>query len=173
MSSIPQSKTELVSAINTIFPKLIADYELIDESRARIQELEGNVKGSKISVADTVAYLIGWGQLVLKWFNRKSQGLPVDFPETGYNWTQLGLLAVSFHRQYNNWAYCDLLTELKSTTEKIVDLITKLSNKELYESPWYEKWTLGRMIQLNTCSPMKSIRTKVRRFNKTYLPKNA
>ncbi|MBU2238452.1 MAG: ClbS/DfsB family four-helix bundle protein, partial [Gammaproteobacteria bacterium] len=32
---------------------------------------------------------------------------------------------------------------------------------------WYEKWTLGRMIQFNTSSPMKNMCTKVRRFNKS------
>ncbi|TOC26278.1 hypothetical protein CGJ87_24220, partial [Vibrio parahaemolyticus] len=32
----------------------------------------------------------------------------------------------------------------------------------------YEQWTLGRMIQFNTSSPMKNVRTKVRRFNREF-----
>ncbi|WP_417559759.1 ClbS/DfsB family four-helix bundle protein [Marinomonas sp.] len=167
MSSVPQSKDELLSAINSIFPKLMDDYRIVPESLSRKCELEGNIKGTQISVCDTVAYLVGWGKLVLKWHSLKSQGLPVDFPDTGYKWNQLGLLAVSFHAEYSDWKYEDLLTELDSTTNELISLISSLSNEELYETTWYEKWTLGRMIQFNTSSPMKNMRTKVRRFNKS------
>ncbi|NLU98926.1 hypothetical protein B6N13_12630 [Marinomonas sp. UCMA 3892] len=167
MSSVPQSKDELLSAINSIFPKLMDDYRIVPESLSRKCELEGNIKGTQISVCDTVAYLVGWGKLVLKWHSLKSQGLPVDFPDTGYKWNQLGLLAVSFHAEYSDWKYEDLLKELDSTINELISLISSLSNEELYETTWYEKWTLGRMIQFNTSSPMKNMRTKVRRFNKS------
>lgn len=167
MSSVPQSKDELLSAINSIFPKLMDDYRIVPESLSRKCELEGNIKGTQISVCDTVAYLVGWGKLVLKWHSLKSQGLPVDFPDTGYKWNQLGLLAASFHAEYSDWKYEDLLTELDSTINELTFLISSLSNEELYETTWYEKWTLGRMIQFNTSSPMKNMRTKVRRFNKS------
>ncbi|MBF4217830.1 ClbS/DfsB family four-helix bundle protein, partial [Vibrio anguillarum] len=116
MSSVPESKDELLTAINSIFPKLMVDYRSVPASIARQCEIEGNVKGTQISVCDTVAYLIGWGNLVLKWHSLKSQGLPVDFPGTGYKWNQLGLLAVSFHDQYRDWKFEDLLKELDSTT---------------------------------------------------------
>ncbi|MBE3667260.1 hypothetical protein BOO30_19200 [Vibrio navarrensis] len=166
MSSVPQSKDELLAAINSIFPKLVDDYRIVPESLSRKCEIEGNVKGTQISICDTVAYLVGWGKLVLKWHSLKSQGLPVDFPDTGYKWNQLGLLAVSFHDQYSDWKYEDLLKELDLTINELIYLVSSLDNEELYETVWYEKWTLGRMIQFNTSSPMKNMRTKVRRFNK-------
>lgn len=166
MSSIPQSKDELLFAINVTFTKLMQDYRAIPTSIARERGVEGNIKGTQISVCDTVAYLIGWGKLVLKWQRLKSQGLPVDFPETGYKWNQLGLLADHFHQEYRDWQYEDLLNELESTMGDVVVLINHLSNAELYDKPWYNQWTLGRMIQFNTLSPMKNIRTKVRRFKK-------
>ncbi|ERM53628.1 hypothetical protein P781_16190 [Vibrio mimicus CAIM 1883] len=85
MSSVPESKDELLTAINSIFPKLMDDYRSVPASMARKCEIEGNVKGTQISVCDTVAYLVGWGNLVLKWHSFKSQGLPVDFPDTVIN----------------------------------------------------------------------------------------
>lgn len=166
MSSVPQSKDELLAAINSIFPKLVDDYRIVPESLSRKCEIEGNVKGTQISICDTVAYLVGWGKLVLKWHSLKSQGLPVDFPDTGYKWNQLGLLAVSFYDQYSDWKYEDLLKELDLTINELIYLVSSLDNEKLYETTWYEKWTLGRMIQFNTSSPMKNMRTKVRRFNK-------
>lgn len=167
MSSIPQSKEELMSAINLIFPKLMADFRSLPLELSRQCCIAGNVKGTQISASDTVAYLLGWAKLVLKWHKMKSLGLSVDFPETGYKWNQLGLLAEHFHRDYAAWTYEDLLNELESTINDVLTLITTLSNKELYEQAWYEQWTLGRMIQLNTSSPMKNIRGKIRQFKKS------
>lgn len=164
MSSIPTNKVELEFAIRSVFTKLISDYHAVPVSDARTLGVEGNVKGTTISVCDTVAYLVGWGKLVLKWYHLKSQNLPVDFPETGYKWNQLGLLAKSFHEEYRDWNYDELLVEFESTVNDILALIARLSDEQLYGVPWYEQWTLGRMIQFNTSSPMKNMRTKVRRF---------
>ncbi|WP_194435578.1 ClbS/DfsB family four-helix bundle protein [Vibrio fluminensis] len=166
MSSVPTNKEQLELAINSIFTKLMVDYRAVPESACRLCEIEGNIKGTKISVSDTLAYLIGWGKLVLKWHRLKSTNQHVDFPETGYKWNQLGLLALSFHQQYRDWKYDDLLVELESTTNEILALIGSLSNEELYGVAWYEQWTLGRMIQFNTSSPMKNMRTRVRRFTR-------
>ncbi|MBB1418945.1 ClbS/DfsB family four-helix bundle protein [Pseudoalteromonas sp. SG44-1] len=168
MSSVPRNKDELELAISSVFPKLMADYRSISKSKARKLGVEGNIKGTIISVSDTVAYLIGWGKLVLKWHHLKSQNQDVDFPETGYKWNQLGLLAESFHEKYRDWKYDDLLVELESTVHEILLLISSLSNHELYGVAWYERWTLGRMIQFNTSSSMKNMRTKVRRFNREF-----
>ena len=168
MSSVPKNKDELELAINSIFPKLMADYHSIPTNKARTIGVEGNIKGTTISVSDTVAYLIGWGKLVLKWHHLKSQNQDVDFPETGYKWNQLGLLAESFHKEYRDWKYDELLVELESTVNEILMLMSSLSNHELYGEMWYEQWTLGRMIQFNTSSPMKNMRTKVRRFNREF-----
>jgi len=164
MSSIPESKQELQLAISTLFPKLMADYRAVPASRARECGVEGHSQGTLISVCDTVAYLIGWGKLVLKWYRLKSQGQAVDLPETGYQWNQLGTLAKSFHQEYANWSYEALLTEWEVTVGEVQTLIASLSHHELYEVAWYNQWTLGRMIQFNTSSPMKNMRTKVRRF---------
>ena len=49
-----------------------------------------------MSIHNLVSYLVGWSSLVLKW-NRKSEDKePIDFPETGYKWNELGRLAQKF-----------------------------------------------------------------------------
>ncbi|WP_281558000.1 ClbS/DfsB family four-helix bundle protein [Thalassomonas sp. RHCl1] len=166
MTSVPRNKQELYQAVSQAFDKLNADYLSVPENYVRITGVEGNVKGTEISVSDTLAYLIGWGKLVLKWYKRKAAGQAVDLPETGYKWNELGRLAQDFHRQYQNWTYRDLMSEFKSTTDELLALIDSLSNHELYHETWYEKYTLGKMIQFNTSSPMKNMRSKVRKFKK-------
>ena len=168
MSSIPQSKDELINAINLASKKLSDDYSSIPDELSRTFGIEGNVKGTVISVCDTLAYLVGWGKLVLKWYSLQSRGQHVDFPETGYKWNQLGLLAQSFQREYQDWDFASLQSEFTTTTQEILLLVAGLDNHALYGVLWYDKWTLGRMIQLNTSSPMKNVRAKVRRFKKAH-----
>lgn len=166
MSSTPKNKSELIHAIQDAQAKLMADYNNIPEQHARTMGVEGNVKGTQISVCDTLAYLLGWEQLVLKWHALKSNNQNVDFPETGYQWNELGRLAQRFYQDYADWSFERLKEEWASTNDQILDLIQGLSNQALYGKPWYKNHTLGRMIQFNTSSPMKNVRTKVRRFIK-------
>lgn len=130
-------------------------------------ELEGHAKETKMSVLDLVAYLIGWGELILKWNRKKENGDPVDFPETGYKWNELGRLAQKFYADYEKLDYPDLLNKMDKTVDKILELIENNTNEELYEKPWYDKWTKGKMVQLNTSSPYKNARSRVRKWKKT------
>ena len=59
MSSVPASKDALVLAINNSFFKLMVDYRSVPESLSRECGIDGNIKGTMISVCDTAAYLIG------------------------------------------------------------------------------------------------------------------
>jgi hypothetical protein len=161
---IPKSKEELLFQIQKNYQKIQDDLKKIPSAKSKNIGIEGNLKGTQVSPADVVAYLVGWGELVLKWQDRKSNNLAVDFPETGFKWTELGLLAQKFHQDYQEDSYDNLLSQLDDVVERITALIHSLSNHDLYEIPWYEKWTLGRMIQLNTSSPYFSNRTKIRRW---------
>ncbi len=166
VASVPKNKHELEQAIQQSFHKIIVDYSNIPEELSRTLGVEGNVKGTYISVSDTLAYLIGWGKLVIKWHRLTNSNQQVDFPETGYKWNELGKLAQSFHFEYRDWNYKDLICEFTATTNDILSLIGSLSERELYGLAWYEKYTLGKMIQFNTSSPMKNMRAKVRKFKK-------
>jgi len=166
LSSVPKNKIDLQKAITVAFDKILVDYLSIPDEISRKIGVIGNVKETKVSVSDTVAYLIGWGKLILKWYALKSKGEPVNIPETGFKWNELGQLAQYFHSQYHEWTYEKLLMEFKITIASILVLIESLDNKKLYGENWYEQYTLGRMIQFNTSSPMINMRAKVRKFKK-------
>lgn len=163
---IPSSKNELITELKQSYSKLYQDLLKIPESLSRQMRLAGNIKGTHISVSDSVSYLIGWGELVLKWHDKKSKNLPVDFPETGFKWNELGKLAQKFHSDFNAESYQHLLLKLDQTYRAILDLVELCEDDNLYGSEWYKSYTLGRMIQLNTVSPYKSSRIKIRRFIK-------
>ncbi|MCC6371876.1 MAG: ClbS/DfsB family four-helix bundle protein [Bacteroidia bacterium] len=163
---IPTSKTELAQAIQENYIRLKTELEIIDENKSRLQQLEGHAKNTKMSVCDLLAYLIGWGQLVLKWNHLKQSGAEVDFPETGYKWNQLGELASKFYKDYEKHSFANLQQELDKTVEAILKLVDSKTNQQLYKQLWYEKYTLGRMIQLNTSSPFQNARLRIRKWKK-------
>ncbi|WP_370673617.1 ClbS/DfsB family four-helix bundle protein [Pleomorphomonas sp. PLEO] len=163
---IPANKTELTDAIRVNYLKLRADLDSVPEALSGDPTLEGHVKGTRMSVHDLVAYLVGWCELVLKWHAGKIAGEPVDFPDTGYKWSELGRLAQKFYADYADLSYQALLDRFAADKDRILDVIAETENDDLYGKPWYEAYTFGRMIQLNTSSPFDNARKRLRRWKK-------
>lgn len=164
--AIPKDKKELQEALVDNYKKLTIELSTIPMDLTVGKELEGHSKNTLMSINDLIAYLNGWGQLVLKWHDKKSRGLNVDFPETGFKWNELGQLAQKFYQDYENQDFKTLIVQLDNTTNDILKLIESKTNNELYETPWYDKWTLGKMIQLNTSSPFKNAKQRIRKWKK-------
>lgn len=164
--AVPTNKKELINAININYSKLKKELSTIPDELTSIQELEGHSKGTLMSINNLVAYLVGWGELVLKWNKKKDKKETVDFPETGYKWNELGKLAQKFYKDYQNDDILTLTEKLDKTVEQILSLIENKTNEDLYEVDWYEKWTLGRMIQFNTSSPYTNARGRIRKWKK-------
>ena len=164
--AVPQNKQELLDAIRNTYQKLAVDLASVPPERTREATLEGHAQGTQMSVADLVAYLIGWNLLVLKWCGGKANGQPVDFPETGYKWNELSRLAQKFYADHAHTTFTDLLRQFASIYARIVALVEKETDDSLYVSPWYEKHTQGRMIQLNTSSPYANARGRLRKWKK-------
>lgn len=162
--AVPTSQSELLIAVTTTFEKLACDLARVPDARAREATVDGHVGGTWISPADLVAYLIGWNELVLKWLDRDDRGEGVDFPETGFKWNQLGLLARKFYADYRHLEWPELLARLSAVNALLVETISHRSDAELYGHPWYGKWTKGRMIQFNTSSPYANARARIRRW---------
>ena len=165
--AVPTNKDELLKAIDSNFNKLIKELRDVPLSVVNEHSLDGHAKGTQMSVANLTAYLVGWNELVLKWLDRDAAGEPVDFPETGFKWNELGRLAQKFYRDYEGTPYPELIEHLAAAKARIVSLIEALSNDDLYGRSWYEKWTMGRMIQFNTASPYANARGRLRKWLKT------
>jgi hypothetical protein len=161
---IPKSKEELIKEINESFEKLQKELITVPIELSEKREIEGHSKNSLISLHNLLAYLIGWGQLVLKWHDLKTKEIDCEFPEKGFKWNELGLLAQKFYTDFEYDDYHSLQLKLTNTVNELLRLIESKSNNELYEMPWYKSYTLGRMIQLNTSSPYKNARLKIRKW---------
>ena len=164
--AVPQDKQELLDAIRVTYEKLAADLASVPSDRAHEATLEGHARGTTMSVADLVAYLVGGNLLVLKWCEAKAAGRAVDFPETGYRWNELGRLAQKFYADHAGQPYPALLQQFAAVQARIVAWVAQASDAALYGSPWYEKYTQGRMIQLNTSSPYANARGRLRKWKR-------
>ncbi|THU05164.1 ClbS/DfsB family four-helix bundle protein [Lampropedia puyangensis] len=165
--AVPQNKSELLCAIEKEFDKLSREIALVPAEYTLTKSMPGHAKGSSISPHDLVAYLVGWNELVLKWHAKMASNESVDFPETGFKWSQLGRLATKFYQDYEHLAFTDLVAQLHTAKGHLVGLIERHSDAELYGCPWYGKWTMGRMIQLNTASPYANACGRLRKWRKT------
>ena len=162
----PTDKTALKTAIKLNYVKLHKELLSIPSDLTQVKSMNGHAKGTFMSVENLISYLIGWGELVLKWIDKKNRNEPVDFPETGFKWNELGKLAQKFYKDYEDMNYDFLCNKLAVTVNRILEIINSKSNNELYEVNWYEKWTLGRMIQFNTASPYTNARGRIRKWKK-------
>ncbi len=164
--AIPQHKIELEQAIRINFKKLIREIESIPVELIHDKDLNGHAKGTYMSIHNLLSYLVGWGQLVLSWHKKKQLGNTVSFPEEGYKWNQLGALAQKFYNDYSHLNFTELIGLFNSTNHDILKLIDETTNDELYAVAWYQQWTLGRMIQLNTSSPYQNALIRIKRWKK-------
>lgn len=162
--AVPAKKQELLAAIETNYARLMLDLARVTPEQSLSKTMEGHAKGTLMSVHDLVSYLVGWNELVLKWCERKDQGLAVDFPETGFKWNELGALAAKFYRDYENLPFAALLLRFEAAKSALVQRIAAHTDAELYSIAWYEKYTLGRMIQFNTSSPYANARGRLRKW---------
>jgi len=159
---VPQSKQDLLEAINASYDKLTVDLAKVPPARAREASMPGHAAGTVMSPADLVAYLIGWNRPVLSWHETRSRGAEPDLPATGFGWNQLGALAQQFYRDQAAASWADLLQQFSLAKTDVVELVESMSERELYDDPWYGRYTAGRMIQLNTSSPYTHARARIR-----------
>ena len=165
--AVPTSRSELIAAIETTFTALRGDLGRVPVDRARDRTLPGHVAGTDISPADLVAYLVGWNQQVLTWHARRDAGLPDQFPAEGVQWNELGLLAQRYYAEHASESWEELNTHLEDACAEILALVRSKTDDELYGAPWYGKWTMGRMISLNTSSPYANARRRIRAWLRT------
>ena len=163
---IPKNKGELREAINIEFSKLFIEFESIPMDVVKENALEGHKKETLMSIHNLASYLLGWGKLVLTWIESSQKNLDIIFPHVDYNWNQLGDLALKFYKDFEKVDFIDLLKALEVNKIEILKVVEDLKESELYDMEFYKHYPLGRMIQLNTSSPYKNARLRIRKWKK-------
>ena len=151
--AVPTNKDELLKAIDANFDKLIKELRAVPLSLVDERSPEGHAKGTQMSVANLAAYLVGWNELVLKWLDQTrpaSRSISPRPASSGTNWAASRRSSIATTRS----SLAATPDRLVAAKDRIVLQIETHSEHELYGTSWYGKWTMGRMIQFNTASPM-------------------
>ncbi len=166
---IPSNKKELEDAIQVSFNLLLKELNEIPTALYFEESMPGHAKDTMMSLHNLLSYLVGWGDQVLVWIEQDQKGNEIHFPHPDFKWTELGLLAQQFYKDYQEIPFPKLLNNLNLIVKKILQVIDNYSNEILYNRPFYKHYPLGRMIQLNTSSPYKNARKRIRKWKKENL----
>jgi hypothetical protein len=161
---IPTNKTELIQQICDELKRLRVELENIPFDRYHLKNMDAHQKGEKMSLHNLLSYLLGWSQLVITWKLNDDNNQTQHFPCNGYKWNELGKLANKFYADFADIGSEELFKEYESAIQNIVLFLNKESNHKLYECNWYKNYTMGRMVQLNTSSPIKNAILRIRKF---------
>lgn len=163
---LPANKRELLHSFDAAFSKLVDELASVPSELERAPGIEGG-----LSPCDLVAYQIGWGRLLLSWDSLEIQGKPVEMPAPGYKWNQLGPLAGSFYREFDDQSLAQLLSRFEALAGELRRFIETSGERLLFgvgERRWAgAKWPVAKWIQVNTVAPYGSARAKLRKWKRS------
>lgn len=163
------SKQEFVDEINKQADLFIHEFTGVIEKDLLIE-------GVDRSPAQMIAYNLGWMNLVLNWEEQESRGVKVVTPTENYKWNNLSGLYQDFYKQYENYSLEELIDNFIDTKSKIIHLVNKYSDIELFEqnqrlwaSSTPSNWPIWKWVHINTVAPFKTFRSKIRKWKKLNL----
>ncbi|MBS0604245.1 MAG: ClbS/DfsB family four-helix bundle protein [Verrucomicrobia bacterium] len=155
-------KAPLSHAISKEYGSLISSLRQIPAEKRTIRTIEGT--GGKVSVADLIAYQIGWGSLLIGWYEAGINGRVPEMPGEGFaTWDYLGL-AKHFYLKYAFDHFLQQEAAFQDIVERILEIVERehLTGNLDKAGVWAwctlpsgKLWPLSKWIRVNTASPYK------------------
>lgn len=134
-----------------------------------------NISDTKeaLSLQQIIAYQIGWGNLLVYWYNTGVQGIMPVMPGEGFTTWDYNGLAQHFYTKY---AYADLQAQCHAFQQTVMKILLICEREHVAGRldamgvwPWCtlasgKEWPLAKWIRVNTVAPYKRARS---RLNKT------
>lgn len=123
-----------------------------------------NFTGGQISVADLIAYQIGWGKRVIEWYEAGIGGKTIIMPGDGFDKWQYTAIAKHFYQAYQYDAGYRQENIFHDVTKRVIEIVEfeyQSGNLEKAGAwPWQKLasgkyWPLSKWVQVNTVSPFK------------------
>lgn len=151
VQDILREKDRLVNVVGQIPP-----------SAWLLKEIDGT--GGKVSVSDLIAYQIGWGKCLIRWYESGLRGELPELPGDGFvTWNYVSI-AKHFYQKYRHDSPDHQLGEFQQVVSRIIEitegeqLLGNLDRIGVW--PWCtlpsgKHWPLSKWIRVNTASPYK------------------
>lgn len=129
---------------------------------AFLKKLDGT--GGKVSVSDLISYQIGWGKLLINWYEEGVKGKMPQMPGDGFITWDYKAIAKHFYKKYQLDSLQAQKKEFSQVIQHILNIVEKEANSGNLdlEGVWEwctlasgKKWPLSKWIQVNTVAPYK------------------
>lgn len=141
----------------------------LPRSLRTVKEIEGT--GGKVSVADLIAYQIGWGKCLISWYKAGIKNQMPQMPGDGFTTWDYTAIARHFYAKYGYDHYHKQEEVFHEVVKEIIGIVEKeqdrLNKTGIW--PWCtlasgKEWPLGKWIKINTSSPYKRAASLIKKF---------
>ena len=160
----PTNKIELLAEITKERGLLESLLETIPKKSKTTKFCEG------MSVKDFLAHRAEWGAMMILWYEEAESGETPDVPHKNYKWNQLPELNASIQKKYEKASLAKVEAYFKKTHDDLFDLVSKLSEKELYEKGVFsftKSTNLAAYVNSATAAHYRSAAKHIRKWAKT------
>ena len=149
--------------------------ELFIKEFAGVKEIEQNkiIDGVDRTPSQMIAYQLGWMNLIQTWESNEQKGIAQVMPKEGYKWNTMGGLYEEFYKDYSEYTINELIDTFNKSVDDIIKLVDSYTEDELFEQgkrKWSSStpanWPIYKWITINTASPFKTFRSKIRKWNR-------
>lgn len=141
---------------------LVKEISKVPASKRTLKMIEGT--GGKVSVADLLAYQIGWGMNLIRWYEAGIKGEEPEMPGEGFSKWNYGAIAKHFYQKYRYDAADQQMQVFDQTVSRILEIVAleqhtgQLDLLRIWN--WCtlssgKPWPLSKWIRVNTLSPYK------------------
>lgn len=159
----------LSSEIHKAHTNLVQTVNEIPDIKFKEKLYEGT--GGSVSASDIIAYQIGWGSLLIKWYETGLTSDNVSMPGAGFtSWDYVGI-AHHFYTHYASFERTKLMQLFKNTVDHIIAItereyksgnLDKLGVWQWCRLKSGKEWPLSKWIRVNTIAPYKRARILLR-----------
>ena len=150
----------LIQNIQKAYEQLVESVQAIPIAQRKNKIIEGTA--GQVSVSDLIAYQIGWGNCLIRWYHTGIQGKQPEMPGEGFSTWDYLAIAQHFYQKYSYDAALEQMKVFQETVSQILEIVQKEQATENLnqEGIWSwctlasgKKWPLSKWIQINTVAP--------------------
>ena len=157
VQDIQREKDRLVKIADSLPPSLWA-----------LKKIDGT--GGKVSIRDLIAYQIGWGKCLIRWYEIGLSGELPEMPGEGFSTWNYVAIAKHFYQKHLYDSPDQQITVFQQIVARILEIIEKEYQSGNLDQigiwPWCtlpsgKQWPLSKWIRVNTASPYKRAATLI------------
>jgi hypothetical protein len=131
----PKDKESLINESQRSFDRLLELVNFLPDDKKTMPGANG-----EWSVKDVLAHLHAWHCLLETWYAEGMAGEKPEMPAPGYTWKTTPQLNEQIFQDHRNESLDLVLQNLKDTHSKVLDIIHRHSDEELFTRKRYQ-WT--------------------------------